>query len=133
MDEMMISFPPAVAVQLSHHQAQHATHIPIVGGPALISAANFAATTTTASAASGEGPFYVVMAPGSDVLGHTVSGSRRRALNADNGGGNRTARDEKRRATHNEVGHELVTQERSATNHDHLDLTGRTTSQRQNQ
>ncbi|RWS17539.1 upstream stimulatory factor-like isoform X1, partial [Dinothrombium tinctorium] len=56
--------------------------------------------TTTTSSSGNDGPFYVMMAPTPEIITPSTTGSRRKL---SSGEGNRTLRDEKRRATHNEV------------------------------
>ncbi|XP_054160888.1 upstream stimulatory factor 1-like isoform X2 [Oppia nitens] len=64
----------------------------------------FGAATQQLAAASGtDGPFYVMMAPTQEIISHSTTNIRRTRSATEGGGTTRVARDEKRRATHNEV------------------------------
>ena len=75
-------------------------NVPIIG-PTIISSANYGNPTTNPNTSMSDTPFYVVMTPNTEVLGHTVTNPNRRR----SGGDIRGTRDEKRRTTHNEVKH----------------------------
>ncbi|CAG2177426.1 unnamed protein product, partial [Oppiella nova] len=65
----------------------------------------FGASQPIATSGGTDGPYYVMMAPTSaDLISHSTSSIRRAKSNSEGSGGvPRVARDEKRRATHNEV------------------------------
>lgn len=83
---------------------QEQQHIPI-GTQALINPFGGGATSVTAG--GNEGPYYVMMAPGMELTQASSAQPGRRKSGgmtvAEAAGGQRAQRDEKRRATHNEV------------------------------
>ena len=95
-----MSETPIEEVAMYHQVVQLGQNhnVPIISGPTIISAANTSTTANTSVNVS-DTPFYVVMTPNTEILGHTVTNANRRR----SGGDSRGPRDEKRRTTHNEV------------------------------
>ncbi|RWS23393.1 upstream stimulatory factor 2-like protein [Leptotrombidium deliense] len=88
---------------IQNNEQQSQTHVVGSQGVAqaiITHAANPFGGTTTTSSSSGDGPFYVMMAPTQEIITPTTTSSRRKITTAE---GSRLVRDEKRRATHNEV------------------------------
>ncbi|KAI1278122.1 Upstream stimulatory factor 2 [Halotydeus destructor] len=110
LDDVTMLFPngPSVVHLAAGGGNQHhgQGHLPIVGGPAIISATGFQNQNNHGPIGTASGPFYVVV-PAAEMMSHNNSPRRpKHALTINDSvgsGGNRTARDEKRRATHNEV------------------------------
>jgi upstream stimulatory factor len=84
-------------------EQQHSQHVvasSVLGTQTIINP--FGGTTASTSGSNSDGPFYVMMAPTQELMTPTTAATRRKAPSTG-GEGSRTARDEKRRATHNEV------------------------------
>ena len=94
-----------------HHQTHHVVSTPTIVSPAqsavaqaIIAHAGNPFGGTTAAASAGEsGPFYVMMAPQEIIHGSSGQRTRSKQSNVAPVEVPRVARDEKRRATHNEV------------------------------